>query len=268
MIGIDCHLHTVYSGHGSGSIEEVCRAAEACGLGTIAFTEHLPLPAEVDPACEFSMSADEEARYRAEIEQARSAHPSLTIVRGCEADWRPGAAAYIMQHLVGYDFKLGSVHMLADGYCFDDPACVDGWKTRGADAIWKEYFDLWFDAVSSDVGFTSMAHPDLVKKFGIFPTFDPTPLYRRAARLAVEHGVCMEVSTAGLRKPVGEFYPSRAFLEICRAEGVRFTVGSDAHSPAEVGYRIADAYDYLISCGITAIEVPGVDGSLSACSLV
>ena len=34
-----------------------------------------------------------------------------------------------------------------------------------------------------------------------------------------ESGVAIEVSTAGLRKPVEEIYPARAFLEMCLEAG-------------------------------------------------
>lgn len=259
----DCHLHTRYSGHGTGTVEEMCCAAEQAGLETIAFTEHLRLPFEVDPHGDFSMTLEQETLYRDEVFRARESHPDLVIVYGCEADWRPGAASYLEDLMSGYDFKLGSVHMLADGYCFDDPAVKDGWKTRGADTIWNAYLDLWLDAASSDIGFTSMAHPDLAKKFGIFPSFDLEARYREAARVAVAHGVAMEVSTAGLRKPVGEFYPSRDYLRICVEEGASFTIGSDAHSPHETGYLIPEAYDYLASCGATSCLVPREDGTLA-----
>ena len=42
----------------------------------------------------------------------------------------------------------------------------------------------------------------------------PAPLLRAGGRGLPEAGVAVEVSTAGLRKPVGEIYPSRRFLEM------------------------------------------------------
>jgi histidinol-phosphatase (PHP family) len=256
MSYVDCHLHTFYSGHGVGTVEEVCCAAEDAGLDTIAFTEHLPLPAALDPTGRLSMTEAQEPLYRADICAARIQHPDLRIISGCEADWRPGAAAYLEERLRPYEFCLGSVHMLADGWCFDDPAELAAWSIRGADAIWKGYFELWFDAISSDVGFAAMAHPDLPKKFGILPSFDLEPYYRQAAHLAISHDVRIEVSTAGCRKPVGEYYPSKRFLEVCAEEGVRCTVGSDAHDPREVGFDIVGAYAFLRSCGYRQIDVP------------
>ena len=46
-----------------------------------------------------------------------------------------------------------------------------------------------------------------------------------------ESGVAIEVSTAGLRKPVGEIYPAPAFLEMCLEAGCPIALSSDAHVP-------------------------------------
>jgi len=61
--------------------------------------------------------------------------------------------------------------------------------------------------------------------------------------------VCVEVNTAGLRKPVGEIYPHPALLRACRAAGVPVTLGSDAHAPAEVAADLAAAVHLLRAAG-------------------
>ncbi len=54
-------------------------------------------------------------------------------------------------------------------------------------------------------------------------------------------GVCVEVNTAGLRKPVGEIYPHPDLLRACRVAGVPTTLGSDAHAPNEVAADLVTA---------------------------
>ncbi len=44
----------------------------------------------------------------------------------------------------------------------------------------------------------------------------------------------VDVNAAGLRKPVGEIYPSRKFLEMFHRRGVPIILSSDAHAPDEV----------------------------------
>jgi histidinol-phosphatase (PHP family) len=47
------------------------------------------------------------------------------------------------------------------------------------------------------------------------------------------------VNTAGLRKPIGEIYPARDFLEMFHKRGVPIVLSSDAHAPDQVamGYE-------------------------------
>ena len=46
------------------------------------------------------------------------------------------------------------------------------------------------------------------------PERDPRHYYEPAVEAIAASGIAVEVSTAGLRKPVGELYPARAFAEI------------------------------------------------------
>jgi histidinol-phosphatase (PHP family) len=101
-----------------------------------------------------------------------------------------------------------------------------------------------------------MAHPDLPKKFGHRPTFDPRELYAEAAHAAADAGVLIEVSTAGLRKPVAELYPGPELLQAFSDRGVGATVGSDAHAAGEVGYLIEEAYEALAIAGYREVAFP------------
>ncbi len=53
-----------------------------------------------------------------------------------------------------------------------------------------------------------------------------------------ESEVAIEVSTAGWRKPIGEIYPDRAFLEMCLEAGRPVALSSDAHVPEHLGLRV------------------------------
>jgi histidinol-phosphatase (PHP family) len=94
-----------------------------------------------------------------------------------------------------------------------------------------------------------MAHLDLVKKFGHRATRDLGPLYAGVARTMAESGVCVEVNTAGLLKPVAEIYPQVDLLRALYRAGVPVTLGSDAHAPHLVGYAFAEALDLLREVG-------------------
>ena len=68
------------------------------------------------------------------------------------------------------------------------------------------------------------------------PSRDPRFHYEPAIEAIAETDVAVEVSTAGLRKPVGELYPAPAFAEMCVDAGAAFALSSDAHVPEHIGY--------------------------------
>jgi histidinol-phosphatase (PHP family) len=68
-----------------------------------------------------------------------------------------------------------------------------------------------------------------------------------------EGGVAMEVSTAGLRKPVGELYPAPSFAALCAEAGIPFALSSDAHLPEQVGFGYDRALELLDSLGVGEI---------------
>jgi histidinol-phosphatase (PHP family) len=258
----DTHTHTWYSGHGEGTVEEVVAAAVAHGLSTVALTEHLPLPPEVDPTGTFAMTDEQVAPYLEEIVRAREAHPTIEVICGIEVDWRENAESYILDLLQQnpYEIILGSVHMLTDAegtmWEFDHPDYIDGWRQRGEENVWNEYFRLWRDAVRSAVPFTVMAHPDLPKKLGFKPRFDPRDHYAAMAEAAAAADVLVEVNTSGLRKPVGELYPAPALLRAFCDAGVGCTVSSDAHTPSDVGRDLDAAHAAMRDAGYTHVTVP------------
>lgn len=256
---IDCHTHTVLSGHGVGTVDDVVRAAVEQGISTIALTEHLALPSFMDSKRQLSMDPGALAGYRSEIEAAREKYPHIEIVAGLEVDWIEGNEEYIRADLTGFTHLLGSVHFI-DGWAFDDPDSLDEWSNRDIDEVWTKYFELWCDAVRGDIPFNVMTHPDLPKKFGHRPSFDTRELYEHVASVAAARGVAIEVNTAGLRKPVCEIYPCESLLCAFQRAGVDATVGSDAHAPLEVGLGILDAYDTLRCSGYTHVMAPTPSG--------
>ena len=106
--------------------------------------------------------------------------------------------------------------------------------------------------------FDILAHPDLVKMWGPerpVPEGDLRRFYELAMDGIAESGIAVEVSTAGLRKPVGELYPSPAFLEMCLDAGCPVALSSDAHVPGDVGRDYEAALELLESLGVGELAV-------------
>jgi histidinol-phosphatase (PHP family) len=253
---IDLHLHTARCGHASGTVDDFVEAARSRGIDTVCFTDHLPMP-EAYPQ-HYTMRGDEMPAYLADVAAARASAVECggpEVLCGIEADWLPGEAGHLRSTLQAhaFDMVLGSVHFLGD-WAFDDPDLVARYGSSDIDALWARYFGLVCDAARSGL-FDVLAHPDLIKKFGFLPGTDPGLWYEETALALSESGCAVEVNTGGLRKPVGEIYPTLRFLEACRRRGVPATFGSDAHSPDEVGSGMVAARGLLAAAGYRSLAV-------------
>ncbi|MCL5291608.1 MAG: histidinol-phosphatase HisJ family protein [Actinobacteria bacterium] len=230
---VDYHLHTARCGHARGSMREYVKRAVQLGFSEIGFADHLPLLNRRDSS--LTMDESELPGYLQEIESIREDFPGIEIKAGIEADFFPDLVRETADVLKRYpfDYVIGSVHFL-DGWGFDDPRGQAGYAGRRPPEVYEEYFNALIASAESRL-FDIIAHPDLIKKYDYRPGVDVSLLYAEAARAIAESGAAVEINTAGLRKPVGEIYPTLDFLELCQEKGAPLTFGSDAHAPEEVG---------------------------------
>jgi len=179
---------------------------------------------------------------------------------GIECDYVPGAEARTAELLEArdFDYVVGSVHFVGEGDAAVDHDGFDVWEGGGdAEEVWTRYFELFGRCARSGL-FDILAHPDLVKVWGRdrpLPEGDLRRFYEPAVEAIVAGGSAVELSTAGLRKPVGELYPARAFAELIARAGVPFALSSDAHLPEQVGYGYDRGVAFLEELGVEEIAV-------------
>jgi len=177
---------------------------------------------------------------------------------GIEADFVPGREDRMANLLDArdWDYVVGSLHFLRD-HALDQRGDWDIWRSADPDKVWARYFETLGEAARSGM-YDVLAHPDLVKVWGgdaPLPEGDLRRFYERAMDGIAESDVAVEVSTAGLRKPVGELYPARSFLELCLEAGRPVALSSDAHRPEQLGHEYERAVDWLREAGVTEIAV-------------
>ncbi len=264
----DYHVHTARCGHAGGATRDYVLRAAARGLTEVAITDHVPLwflPGE-DPEPGLAMSRAELPEYVAEVlalgEELRG---TIDVRLGIEADFAEGHEEGLRALLAPYpwDVVLGSVHFVAGGW-IDAPGAAARHEREGSANLWNEYYRLVARAVASGL-YDVMTHLDLPKKFGNRRPPECEPAEDAAVAAVRAAGVAVEVSSAGLRKPVGEEYPAPALLRKLVAAGVPLVFSSDAHAPAEVGWgreqvvaaaRAAGATHYVTFRGRQATRHP------------
>jgi len=244
---IDYHMHTRLT-DGVGEPVDYAAIAIERGLDEIGFSDHAPLG---DRDTDWTMKVKDLDTYVGWVRDAQKQFPQLTIKLGLEVDYFPDREHWIRElaTMHAWDFLLGSIHYIGD---WPVDRSADDWKGQDIDERWRQYFDLWTQAARSKL-FDSLAHPDLPKKFGHRPMIPSSARYREVLIVVKEAGVAIEVSTAGLRKPCREIYPSEQFLRIARQFDIPITLGSDAHVPQDVGADFDKAVALARSCGYEAI---------------
>jgi histidinol-phosphatase (PHP family) len=237
------------------NVDRYLAAAEEHGIAELGASEHV---------YRFSQALDvwDHAFWREQARDDLDAYAEFvraTPLRlGIEADFVPGREDRMANLLEArdFDYVVGSVHFL--GSRAVDHEGYDVWEDEGdPDRVWHRYFETLAEAARSGL-FDVLAHPDLVKVWGRgrpVPERDVRFFYEPAIEAIAESGIAVEVSTAGLRKPVGEIYPSSAFAEMCVEAGAQFALSSDAHAPEQVGYCYDRAMHFLEGLGVERISV-------------
>lgn len=252
----DYHMHTPRCKHAIGSIREYAQAAITLGLKEIGISDHSPMPSGFDHS--WRMEENELEGYLREIDQVREEFSGeLQIRMGIEADFYPGTEQYIsnMLRIHPLDYVIGSVHYI-DDWGFDNEDEIGGWRDRNIEDAYCRYYHLV--AASAESGlFDIIGHPDLIKKFGHRPPLGSTKVRHAEEcmlRAVRNSGCALEISSAGLRKPVGEVYPHGRMIARAAEMEIPFAFGSDAHTPGEVGYAMNACLNMLVTCGIHRVS--------------
>ncbi len=206
------------------NILSYCEVATSRGVRQMGITEHDRYLDKIDVAA---------------FQEAREASPDVRLRLGIEIDFVPGQEERMDADATAlpYDYVIGSVHRV-DGDEVDRATDQSVYERYETYELYAAYYRNVREAALSG-RFEVIGHPDLIKIFRRYPEKDITPLLEETADAVAESGVVVDVNAAGLRKPVGEIYPSREFLEMFHRRGVPIVLSSDAHAPEEV----ASGYD-------------------------
>lgn len=247
MTCFDYHMHTHLS-DGANSHEEMVLAAIDKGFDEIGFSDHFC----IRQPCRWAVDTDGIALLEERVRAMQAKYSDrITILFGLEVDYFPTLEAEIREALspFRFDYVTGSVHFL-DDWNYD--TAPEGYDRYSTDYIYQWYFGELQKAARSGL-FNIMAHPDLIKKFRIWPETTPLNLFRETARVFAQSGVAFEVNTSGKDRPCGEFFPGTAFLEALHHAGVPVTLGSDSHRSDQIGRYFDEARALLGQVGYRSL---------------
>ena len=233
---IDLHNHTPLCNHAEGSVDEYVKAAIDKGIDIFGFADHAPMDFDE----KYRMGFDQMAAYEAEVREAAARYADRIALRlGYEVDFLPG---HMDERVLNaeVDYLIGSVHFI-DEWGFDNPEFIGKYEDADLDTIWREYFEA-VEAMARSGLFDIAGHLDLIKVFNYRPDADIRSLAEGSLDAIAAAEMTMELNAAGWRKPVGEAYPSLDLLRMAHDRGIPITFASDAHKPAQVGYKMNELH--------------------------
>ncbi len=248
---VDLHNHTPLCNHASGEPREFVEKAIEKKIDIYGFSDHAPIAGGFDS--KYRMDFAQMERYEKTVKELKKEFSAkIEILLGYEVDYIPNR---IDQRVLksDTDYLIGSVHFLSlknkkDLWGFDNPEFIGEYKNRDIDDIWQEYFSCIENMAKSSL-FNIVGHLDLIKVFGFKPKKDIKTAVEKALKAIKKAGMAIEISGAGLRKPIKEIYPSKEILEMAYGMDIPVTFASDAHSVEQVGYGLKECIELAKEIG-------------------
>ncbi len=258
---IDYHIHLENGPLTLDWLSKFWEQAQKRGISEIAITEHCHKFEQFYPAFEYLaegengydymrdwLSSDFQASLDDYLELLElGKQKGIPVKKGIEVDYLEQSEEVLHNILDSYafDYILGSVHVI-DKWGFD--YFPEAWEGKDVDEAYQKYYETMYKAANSGL-FDVMAHLDVIKVFGHKPTTNMDSYIDKVLKAMAVNKLTLEVSTAGLRKPVGEMYPTKSILQRAAALQIPITIASDAHYPEDVGADWEKATMLARRCG-------------------
>ncbi len=272
MIICDLHTHTSFSFDGApdSTPDALCRRALEVGVTHLAITDHCDINGEVE-GIYTPYAADEawEAMSAAKEKYKGRLHLSCGIELGNAHQYPAEAAAVLAKH--PYEFVIGSLHNLTGVPDF----CMFRYEMM-TDAHIHLLFDRMLDETLQLISFDglhTLGHLTYMHRYITLAKkpFDFKPHYEKITEIyssLISRDMALELNVSTLWKGLGISMPTLELLKLYKDQGGRLiTVGSDAHSPENLGKCIRKGYALLRTAGFSEIMVTE-DGQRSMVSII
>lgn len=260
MFIADSHIHNHYSSDGKGTVDEFCQEAISKGLNCLCFTNHAEKvnPENNQPEIHLDEFFSLYEKEKEEIAKAKTKYPSLVLNHGVEFENRSSFKNKINTIIekCEFDIILGSLHVIKD-VSISNKNSRNFLETQEEEHVYNLYFDEMLNLLE-EMEMDVLAHFDIIKRYGneCFTKFNPTK-YAKKIDAVIEviktKNIALEINTSGLFQSPKETYPGIDIIKKAVDAGIDLTIGSDAHSPANVGKGIIDIYKNLKEQNISQI---------------
>jgi len=244
---IDYHLHTLFCNHAVGGMESYIQKAIDLGLQEICFLDHLTIQ-KAEPG--LSMTPLEVPYYFQAVQVLKQKYRNqISVKAGLEMDFNPAHIDFFQDIIETFAFDVIAASLHFPGG-LDVVSHRSAWCHGEKDV--DDVYELYFDHLKKMLDyryFDVICHIDLIKKFGQKPSRSFEKEFDEILSIIKDKNLTVEVNTSGYDHPAGDIYPSLEILKKCHEQGIRITLGSDAHHPANVGNHFERVIPTLLSIG-------------------
>ena len=256
-IPCDMHTHSVFSHDGGkdSGIDALCMRAIELGLSDLAITDHCDVNGEAE---KIYASYDSDGAWQAMCAAKEKYRGSLNLILGIELgqpeQYPEVAEAFLRRH--PYEFIIGSVHNLdrVPDFCMMNFEYIP-------DALASQLFVRTLDEMNALIDFpiTTLAHLTYQTRYMAMAgkSFDFAPHRDKTAALLkklISRGIALEVNVSTVWRGLGFTMPQAEIIALYRdLGGSLITIGSDAHSPVNLGRGIDEGLELLRSLGFDRV---------------
>ena len=244
----DMHNHTAYSDDSNASMTSMVEAGIQQGLKGMAITDHY----DPDyPTPEFQFTPEFPA-YHKEMEQIKETYKDkIEILLGLEIGIQHGETMEKCRKAAkdySYDFILGSFHCAHGKDLY-----VDYFNDWSIEEAYHGFYQYMLECLEEYEDYDVLGHFNIVDRYT--PRIPPYGPYMEEIeailRLLVDRGKGLEINTSSFRYNLGDLTtPSLTILSLYKDLGGEIiTIGSDAHAPRHVGYKLDWAEEFAKSSG-------------------
>lgn len=130
-----------------------------------------------------------------------------------------------------FDFLVGSVHYV-NGMAYDIDESF--WDGLDINEVYQEYYQEVEKLIKSQI-FISLGHPDAIKRFEFYPSYDLKPTYEIIAKELVKNNMFTENNSGFLRYKFPYLGLNKEIYEVFKKYNVKMNKASDAHEYQNIG---------------------------------
>lgn len=248
----DMHNHTNFSEDSDAKMRDVVEAAYKKGLHGIAITDHYD-PDYPKGSYGFDLQFD---AYHKELElMENSVSGKILLMKGLELGIQHGDTLRKCREAsagYNYDFIIGSFHC-----AWGKDLYVDYFEEGDVVKKYHLFYQYVLENIMAFDNFDVLGHLNIVDRYSPFIADENLFMedIRAILKLLISRGQGIEINTSSFRyKLANATSPSEKVLKLYKKMGGEIlTIGSDSHSPKNVGYMLDWATEFAKSAGFSYI---------------